>query len=369
MHGAGQRIPFLPVFRQRKKQGRKRFDDLLFLSGVTGAGNPREALHVPGAGKLVVRQGEADRRHACGAELIQGGACGGYRQVAARHEGSHVLYILMQLQPGLPCGKRGKLLPVRVHGPCESMDPPGGALGSAEKEGGEPPRHIAGVRPSGGDQKASHPLPKRRGKPGKLTAKGRVLPSQQRPARPGIKIPGRQEIIVDHQIRRTVEGPQVIQISGRKELPELLQIRRRHKVGVDQKTVEASVLLPGSAVFQQPLQGRKLRVRLPIVRMQDMDRKILFLKKRSEQSGGHRIRDGKLRLRSQLPKRRSDGKTPHQMPCGDIRISVRPYQNRFPVLHGSRPFLVDPGDFAGQIESPRSGAARCDRAGLRFAQS
>ena len=77
--------------------------------------------------------------------------------------------------------------------------------------------------------------------------------------------------------------------------------------------------------------------------MQDMDRKSLFFfPKRSEQSGGDRIRDGKFRLRSLLPQRFSDGKTPHQVPRGDVRIPIRPYQNRFSVFHGSYPFLMIP---------------------------
>ena len=139
---------FFPVFRQRKKQGRKRFDDLLFLSGVTGAGNPREALHVPGAGKLVVRQGETDRRHACGAELIQGGACGGYGQVAALHEGSHVLYILMQQQPGLPCGKAASSCLCACMGPVRAwilQEALGGAW--RRKEASRPATLQASVPP------------------------------------------------------------------------------------------------------------------------------------------------------------------------------------------------------------------------------
>ena len=112
---------------------------------------------------------------------------------------------------------------------------------------------------------------------------------------------------------RTVEGPQVIQISGRKELPDssdtaASQSRSRSE---DSGSVRPSAR---QRRFQQPLQGRKLRVRLPIVRMQDHGQENSLSQKRSEQAGGHRSREGKLRLRSQLPQRRSDGKTPLRCP-------------------------------------------------------
>ena len=184
---------FSPVFRQRKKQGRKRFDDLLFLSGVTGAGNPREALHVPGAGKLVVRQGETDRRHAC--------AQSSYRVVPAADTARSQPSMREAMSFTFSCSCSRDSLAARAASSClcACMGPVRAwilqeALGGAwrRKEASRPATLQASVPPV-----EIRRLPTRSrnagASPGKLAAKGRVLPSQQRPARLRIKIPGRQE--------------------------------------------------------------------------------------------------------------------------------------------------------------------------------
>ena len=178
-------------------------------------------------------------------------------------------------------GKTGELLVMDVRMTGQDMKRAFFQRGSADapdKRQRDPER----IGSSCGKQDVGYVVSHRIRRSAELFAERRVCCAEQ-PCTGGLVVRTFQRrIIVDHQVYRTVEAAQIIQIGETAVGRERLKIVRRYKIGIDKKSDRR---LPGGVIFaakvlcsvcEQTDQGRQLQGGGAIVARKTDDRKFRF---------------------------------------------------------------------------------------------